>query len=770
MILDGATGMNLFRHGLQPGEPSCALNLRNPEAVYELQKAYIDAGSDAILTNTLGANPLNIKHCDLRRTIRQAVAVARRAAGRKPILADIGPLGGLLKPYGDMDFDDCRRHYTTIYRIFRMLGVRDFILETFTSLTEAKAAFLAGRDFADNIFVSFSLETGGATLLGEIPETIALTFDGLGASGIGINCTEPETARRAIERMARVTDRPLIVKPNAGKVSVRHGRVVNSLTQAELAAYYPEFIRAGASWIGGCCGTTPEYIRRIRALANKPKPRASIRKFFLASPRHILASDDRPVVVVGERLNPSGRRTLRDGIRLGDYAPYGRDAKIQEEKGADALDINAFIPEIPETLTLEKAIYEVVKNSTRPLFIDTQSYEAARKIMSFYPGVGVYNSIPARPKELKKWLPMVRSCGFRAVISLVGKRVPKTHAERMTNARIAMTYAKKFGFRRDDLIFDPLVFPVASEPGQVRHLLRTVEALNRLGLRTILGVSNVSFGMENRSGLNAALAVMAIHAGIRFLIVNPLDELVMNSIRSAVMLRDGPAADSLSSAPPITGTATPAPEKDLIRAIIDGDGAIGVNQAENLLQSGVSGREIIDHHVARALKTVGDNYQNGKFFLPDLMRSAEASKRVLSVIKKHLPAGNSSGRGRIILATVKGDIHDIGKNIVAMIFESAGFDVIDLGKDVPTEKILAAVRKHRPDVLGLSALLTTTMPEMGEIVKRLRREKTDVKVIIGGPNVSPEYARQIGADAASRNAMAGLEFLEKNIKTIKNDK
>jgi 5-methyltetrahydrofolate--homocysteine methyltransferase len=279
-----------------------------------------------------------------------------------------------------------------------------------------------------------------------------------------------------------------------------------------------------------------------------------------------------------------------------------------------------------------------------------------------------------------------------------------------------------------------------------------------MGLRTILGVSNVSFGMDNRPWLNAGLAVMAIQAGVSFLIVNPLDEIVMNSIRSAVRLRSGALTGGAKS----LETGSPDPQKDLIQTIIDGSAKTAVSQTENLLENGVAGREIIDNYLTRALKAVGDYYQNGKFFLPDLMRSAESAKLVLAAVKKHLPE-NTTRRGRVVLATVKGDIHDIGKNIVAMIFESAGFEVIDLGKDIPADKICAAVRKHRPEVLGLSALLTTTMPEMGEILKRLRRERLNVKVIIGGPNVSAEYARQIGADAACRNVMEGLEFLEKNI-------
>jgi 5-methyltetrahydrofolate--homocysteine methyltransferase len=756
IILDGATGMNLFPHGLKPGEPSCVLNLRNPEAVYDLQKRYVAAGSDVIVTNTLNANPLNFNNLDLARIIRQGVAIARRAAGGKPILADMGPLGGLLKPYGDMGFDEARRHFVTVCRLFRRLGVQDFILETFGSLTEAKAAFFAVREYGENIFVCFALDSNVATLMGEIPETIALTFDKLGAAGIGVNCTEPEACRQALARMARVTNRPLIAKPNAGKVTVRNGRVINSLTQSKLAAYFPEFVRAGANFIGGCCGTTPEYVKMIGRYALKPLPRKAPRKFYLAAPRQILDADRRAVVLVGERLNPSGRRTLRDGIRLGDYAPYAEDAQNQETKGVDVLDVNAFIPEIPETITMEKAVFEVVKNSSLPLFIDTQNFEAAQKIMFFYPGIGVCNSIPARTRELRKWLPLVKSSGFKAVISLVGKRVPRSCAERIANARTALAEARQAGLSRENLIFDPLVFPVASEPDQAGHTLATVKKLRKMGLATVLGISNVSFGMDNRSGVNAGFAVMAIHAGVRFLIVNPLDETVMCSIRGAVRLGGG-TIDLVRAKFKETG----AGEKGLAPAIIAGDAAAAADETERLLQTGARPQAIIDVHIVRALETVGENYQNGKFFLPDLMRSAEAAKKVMAIIKKHMPARATVNRGRIILATVKGDIHDIGKNIVAMLMASAGYEVIDLGKDVPTAKICAAVRRYQPDALGLSALLTTTMPEMATVIETLRRQKLKVRVIVGGPNVSDEYARQIGAFAAARNALDGLKILGK---------
>lgn len=444
LILDGAMGTNLIDKGRAPGEPPCALNLTNPQAIYELQKAYAKAGANIILTNTFGADPVHFKMDILGKIIAVGVKIAKRAAGKKAfVFGDVTTLGELIKPYGELDFNKAMEHFAIIFKLLRKAGIRIFLIETFTSMIEAKAAYLAARKFSDQIFVSFSLEESCRTLMGETPESLAVTFEALGATGIGINCTHPEVALKAIEKMSRVTNLPLLVKPNAGKVEVSGGTIKHAIPERELAAYHKKFIQAGANLIGGCCGTTPGYIKRIAKHACKPKRRHAAKEFVLLSPNKLIKTDDTSTIIVGERLNPSGRKRIKDALQHKDYKIYGEEARQQELNGAEALDVNAFTIDANEKETLLHAIYEVIKNTSLPLFIDSQNFEAAKAVLSYYPGIGVYNSIPARKKELMKWLPMVKSFGFKAVISLVGKKMPQNFAERMANVQLALKIAKK---------------------------------------------------------------------------------------------------------------------------------------------------------------------------------------------------------------------------------------------------------------------------------------------------------------------------------------
>jgi len=759
LILDGATGTNLFDKGLGSGEPPCVLNLKNPRAVYELQRSYIEAGSDVILTNTLTANPLNFTLDTMKKVIFAGVGIAKRAAKGKGVLGDIGPIGDLIKPYGDKDFNEVMTIYESIFKIFYQAGIKDFLIETFNSIIEGKAAFLASRKYFNDVFVSFSLQDNGRTFMGEIPEAIAVTFDALGATGIGINCTLPEIAIEAISRMSKVTNLPLLAKPNAGKVEIIGNVIHHTISDKDLAAYFREFVNAGAALVGGCCGTTPEYIRLISKNRVTIKRKRIKRKFILTSPQKILTIDNSSSIIVGERLNPAGCKKVKERLLIKDFKVYGEEARAQEEKSADALDVNAFTVDLNEKESLLNAVHGVLKSSQLPLFIDTQNFAAAEAVLSFYPGVGVYNSIPSRKEELKRWLPMIKNYGFKAVISLVGKKIPRSYKERMANVNLVMKIAKKFNFSKDDLIFDALVFAIATEQDQIDYTLKTVRILHKRGLKTILGVSNVSFGLPNRSLLNATLASAGIEHGAAFLIINPLDDLVMNVVKGAKILFKG---EKLTI--PITEKEMPIQESlkqekvDLIQAIITGDDRLSSELSKRLLTSGIPPQTIIDDYISKALKQVGDYYEQGKFFIPDLLKAAEASKAVLDVLKRHLP--KEEKKGKIILATVKGDIHDIGKNIAGMVFESAGYEIIDLGKDVPAEVIVKAVKKNKPIVLGLSALLTTTMSEMENIIKKLRAERLNVKVIIGGPNVSEGYAKKIGAYGAARNVLAGLRLLQ----------
>ncbi len=759
ILLDGAIGTNLLDKGLAPGESPSILNVRNPHVVYNMHKAYVDAGSDIILTNTFTANPFTIRSHRLKKVITEGINLARRATKKRAIVfGDVGPLGELIKPYGEFDFDEAFKIFQNIFKIFHQAHIKTFFVETFTSIIEAKAAFLAARRFSEDIFVSLSLQDNCRTIMGEIPESIAVTFERLGAKGVGINCTVPEVAVEAIAKMAKVTNVPLVTKPNAGRVKIVGTKIHHTLSDAEMAKYFEKFVQAGANIIGGCCGTTPAYIKRIARKKKIPKRREIVREFILASPSKVVTVNKSASIIVGERLNPSGNRKVKRRLQKEDFKVYAEEAKAQEEAGADALDINAFFIDLQENAALGNAVYEVLKSCRLPLFIDTQNFDAALRVLSFYPGIGVYNSIPARRKELHKWLPVVKRFGFKAVISLIGKKIPRSVEERIENVSLALEVAKRVGFPPEDLIFDPLVFSIATEQKQIKYTLETVAMLNKKGLKTILGISNVSFGLPKRSLLNAGLATAAIKSGVTFLIVNPLDEIVVNSIHAAKALFKEEILYFREYVHPKIEPQKKASKKGLCDAIMYGDETSSVACAQKLLTAGTSAQEVIDNYISKALKEVGDYYETGTFFIPDLLKAAEASKAVLTILKDHLP--HERKRGKIVLATVKGDIHDIGKNIAGMVFESAGYKVIDLGKDVPISKIIKALRKYKPEALGLSALLTTTMPEMANVIKRIQKEKLDVKVIIGGPNVTANYARKIGAYGAANTVLGGLKLLQ----------
>ncbi|MEO0106875.1 MAG: homocysteine S-methyltransferase family protein [candidate division WOR-3 bacterium] len=782
VLLDGATGTNLLNKNILPGESPSSLNLKNPEAVYELQKAYIEAGSDIILTNTFSANPFNFKGNKYKEVIRAGVEIACRASKGRLVFGDVGPLGILIKPYGDGNFDDVFKIYFEIFETFYKSGVKNFFIETFNSIIEAKAAFLAARNYADNIMVSFSFQENEKTIFGEEPESIAITFEKLGAKAVGVNCTPPETTLAVLERMSRITQLPLIAKPNAGRVIIENNKIRQSISDKELAGYFGKFIKSGAQLIGGCCGTTPEYIKRIsvrRTELRIPSRNANSR-FILASPQKFIEIDSDSTIIVGERLNPSGRKKIREKLLKNDYTIYGEEARLQEEAGAEALDVNAYVAGLEERKTLVNCLTEVIKNSKLPVFIDTQDYLAAKKAMEIYPGIGVYNSIPARLKDLEKFLPLVRYYGFKAVISLVGKRIPRNCKERLKNADFVLKIARRLRFPVADLIFDPLVFSIATGPEQIEETSKAVAELHRKGLKTILGISNISFGLPERSLMNAGMVNRAISAGVNFLILNPLDPRVMESYYTARALFKNEIVEYIqwvkntkfvypqtsqkfaTKQRPKTGIQS-NPAEDFMRAIVAGDTKSATEYIKILLDAGISPKTIIDNYISKAMKMVGDKYEKGVFFIPDLLKSAEATRIVLETIKKNIKreTGGREGRKKIVLATVKGDIHDIGKNIVAMVLESAGYEVIDLGKDVAALKIVNAVKKYKPVAVGLSALLTTTMSEMGNVIKLMREAGLDTPVIIGGPNVNDRFAKKIGAYAAVNNAFAGLRILKK---------
>jgi 5-methyltetrahydrofolate--homocysteine methyltransferase len=773
IILDGATGTNLLEKGLQPGETPSVLNLRNPEAVYALQRAYIDAGSDIILTNTFSANPFTMPSSALARALRAGAEIAIRAAGtRTRVWGDVGPLGELVQPYGELSLERARRMFTTVVGTLYEAGIRTFLLETFTSLIELKAAFLSAREISRDVFVCISLQDNGRTLMGDTPESAAVLFESLGARAIGINCTLPDAALPAVRHIAKVSSLPIIVKPNAGHVHKDGTTLHHTLDDAGVAKFYRKYVNAGASIVGGCCGTTPALIRMLCKKKLKPHSRNVSAGFRLTTPQKIVRVKSTDTFIVGERLNPSGRKKVKKRLAANDFFVYAEEARLQESAGADMLDVNAFVVDLNEQDTLFKAVSAVLNAAPgMPIFVDTQDFRAAEQILEFYPGIGIYNSIPARKKELAKWLPMVKKYGFKAVISLVGEKIPRTVKERMNNVKLALRVAARVNFNKDDLIFDPLVFSAATENEQIKATLETARILHKQSYKTVLGISNVSFGLPGRSLMNALCAAEAVKSGVTFLIMNPCDSTVMGAVKASrafffsetgpfvkfarVLKAQRTVPEEILSAPPLTA------QSGLVDAIVHGDERSSIHHVQELLDKGVSAQTIIDDHISKALEQVGTLYERGIYFVPDLLNAADASKRALDLVKQRLPKAKK--RGKVVLATVKGDIHDIGKNIAAMIFESAGFEVIDLGKDVSSKAIANAVTKYKPDALGLSALLTTTMPEMEHVIATLKRKNLRVRVIIGGPNVSNTYAKKIGAYGAARNVMEGLDLLKRSM-------
>ena len=516
----------------------CSLNITRPNDVLHWHRTDVAAGSDIILTNTLAANRRNFDSGKMAKIIREGVVLAKRAAQNTIVFGQVGPLGDQISPDGKKDFEEVVQEYKRIFKCFVSAGLCRFLLTSFTSVIEAKAAFLAARKYADNILVCIALGENGLTVLGETPEGIALIFEALDADGVGVDSPSPNILTNAVAGMRRVSDIPLIVMLDSRQPGTKNRSIPRSISDAERVRYYHRFIEEGANIIGACNISRAD----VRAPARKSR-RLCVRKrrdsFFLVSSGKAKEFKPGQTAIVGERLNPSGRKRLRAEIKRGVYSIYGKEARQQEQTGADAIDINAFVDVLDEKDTLANAVRAVMIHTGLPLFIDTQDYEAAEIVLRFYPGIGVCNSIPATRKAMKRWLPMVHRYGFKAVISLAGKTLPRNTEERVKNAKLALKVAREIGFPINDLIFDPLVLPVATCQDQLRETLMTVHALQRMNLKTILGISNVSYGLPNRSLLNAALAAVAVSARTTFIIVNALDPSVMGAVAASNALWRG---------------------------------------------------------------------------------------------------------------------------------------------------------------------------------------------------------------------------------------
>ena len=768
LLLDGAMGTLLQGADLAAGHAPDGMNLFQPDAVRAGHEAYVAAGAQIILTNTFGATRTRLGPYRLASRAdeinRAAVALAREAAGDAARVAgDIGPLGEYPEPLGALSFDDA---YAAFYRQARVLaaaGVDLIIIETISDLREAKAAVAASRAaFEGPVVAMMTFEEGGRTVTGTPPEVAAVTLVAAGADAVGANCSvgARETVP-VIRAMAAEVDVPVCAEPNAGLPKIVRGETVFRQTPAQFASWTRKLVAAGASIVGGCCGTTPEHIRAAAAALEglQPARPARERRATLASRTRLVVVSG-PPVIVGERINPTGKPKLARALARGNFEMVADEAAAQAAAGASVVDVNVGDGE-GAAATMAGAVQAVGRAVDVPVSVDSGRADVLEAGLKAAVGKPLMNSCPASAKAMAKLLPLARRWGAAVVGLTLGSRgIPRTAAARLRLVEKFVGRALDEGLALDDIYIDPLMLTAAQ--GDAATTFATLRAVKEnFGVRTIMGVSNVSHGLPRRDVLNAAAFVYAAGAGLDLAIVNPLDELVRTAMRTTSVLaggeRDVTAYVAAFTEKPSRRRKKPKRRTtagdDLYDAVLAGRREAAAAAAARALREGKKPLAINGDYIIPSLEEVGRRFEAKQYYLPHVIRAAEATEAAFKVLEKAMGKKARGAAGRVVFATVAGDVHDIGKNVVAAVLRSYGFDVTDLGKSVPAGRIVEAARDRKADVVALSALMTTTMPEMGKVAEALKEAGVGARVLVGGAVVTDKYAKKIGATYA-RDAVA----------------
>lgn len=772
VILDGGMGTLLQGRGLSSGERPEGWNLTHPEVICDIHKAYFDAGSNVVCTNTFGANILKFSPAELEKIVFTAIENAKKAKKessgnqKKWIALDIGPTGRMLKPLGDLDFEDAVSVFAETVKLGVKAGVDLIFIETMSDSYETKAALLAAKENSTlPVFVSCAYGEDGKLMTGADPRAVVAMLEGMGADAIGVNCSfGPDTLSGVVREYLEYASIPVILKPNAGLPKVDSGETVYDLSPDAFAEAIAPLVAEGVRAVGGCCGTTPEYIRALSAAvkAIAPIPLCPKSHTLVSSYTHAVEIGKRPILI-GERINPTGKPRFREAVRSGNMEYILREAIGQEEAGAHILDVNLGIAGIDETSVLTEAVCRIQEISDTPLQIDSSDASAMESALRRYNGKAMINSVNGKAESMAAVFPLAKKYGGVLVaLTLDEDGIPTTAEGRVNIAKKILAEAKKYGIDRKNIVFDPLAMAVSADKNAATETLGALKIItDRLQANTILGVSNISFGLPERDKLNAAFFTLAMAAGLSAAIINPYSEQIMAAYRSYLALGGLDEGFELYlSATTEEKTAVHQDISDLNTAIVKGMKELAASITRELVKK-ASGLDIINSEIIPALNTVGEGFEKKKIYLPGLLMSAEAASASFEIIKSAYPTGENSAAEKIVLATVKGDIHDIGKNILKLIFESYGYQVIDLGKDVPAEKIAETVLSHRADYVGLSALMTTTLPAMEQTVRLLRLEAPECKIMVGGAVLTEEYAHKIGADFYGKDAMAAINFVKK---------
>ncbi len=768
LIFDGAMGTMLQRAGLEAGGLPEVYNIEHPETVLSIHRQYIDAGADVITSNTFQANAFKLKGSgySVEEIIASGVALAKKS-GAKYAALDIGPLGQLMEPMGTLGFDEAYKLFKEQLIAGEKAGADLVLFETMSDLLEVKAAVLAARENTSlPVFVTMTFQEDGRTFVGCDPVSAAVTLSGLRVDALGVNCSlGPDRLMPVIDKLAAHSRVPLMVQPNAGLPSIRNGETSYDITAEEFAGYMRKIAEKGAAVIGGCCGTTPEYIRKTKeAIADLPYVK-------LESPRETAVCSgtktvifDQGVTLIGERINPTGKKKLKEKLRAQDFGYLVGEAISQKDAGADVLDVNCGLPEIDEAAALTRAVREIQAAVNLPLQLDSSDAAAIEKAIRVYNGKPIINSVNGKAESLEAILPIAAKYGAVVVgLCLDESGIPEAAEGRLRIAEKIIAAAESFGIPKEDIIIDCLVLTASAQQSLVIETIKAIRLVKRLGVKTVLGVSNVSFGLPARPILNSVFLAAGFGAGLDSAIVNPMSAEIMKVFRAYKVLnnQDKDAVDYINnyadyktentlSAGPAEKSDISVSDGDLKTAIIDGRRELARDLTGELLKTS-DPISIINQYFIPALDIVGDRYESGTVFLPQLIQSAEAVKSGFGVLKES-SATEDGGRGKIILATVRGDIHDIGKNIVKMLLENYGYDVIDLGKDVPEEVVVKAAIKHDIKLIGLSALMTTTVKSMKDTIAALKKAGCKAKIVVGGAVLNEEYVEFVGADYYGKDA------------------
>lgn len=759
VLLDGAMGTMLQNAGLEAGAAPELLNIDKPELIEDIHRKYVEAGSQIVYANTFGANRYKLKNNSVKEIISAGISIAKKACGKKALVAlDIGPIGQLLEPSGTMTFEEA-------YDIFKEQIIAGesadvIVFETMTDLYELKAAVLAAKENSRQpIVCTMTFEENRRTFTGCCVSSMALLLNGLGVDAVGINCSlGPSQLIPICKELLEWTDMPVVLKPNAGLPDPVTGKY--DVSPEEFAEQMKYAASCGVKIFGGCCGTTPEYISALKKALDGTEVRR--RK---ALPRSAVCTPSRTVVIdrpriIGERINPTGKKLFKEALRNNDTGYILNQAIEQIRAGADILDVNVGLPEIDEKAMMIKAVKEIQSVTDAPLQIDSTIPEVLEAALRIYNGKPIVNSVNGEESSLETVLPLVKKYGASVVgLTLDKNGIPPKAEQRFAIAEKILKRAMYYGIPKEDVFIDCLTLTASAEQDAVMETLRALGRVKKeLGLKTVLGVSNISFGLPNRPLINQNFLTMALTYGLDLPIINPNVDAMTGAVRAYKLLAniDKNSFDFIAAYNSAAVQKTENKDENNISleyAVENGLKDESAKATAELLKT-ADPMEIINGALIPALDKAGEQFEKGTIFLPQLILTAGAAQAAFGVIREKMISENSSpvSKGKIVLATVKGDIHDIGKNIVKVLLENYGYTVIDLGKDVPCEEVVRAALEHRVKLVGLSALMTTTLKSMEETIRLLRESGSECKVVVGGAVLTPEYAEKIGADFYAKDA------------------